>query len=81
MFLGVEKNGLVEQLTSWFSERGLPVLLALGGSTSQTYVDDVVNEVDADGRPAVLLLPRGNSTRPAWTFSATSKSARVTRST
>ena len=54
VFLGVEKNGLVEQVTAWFRDRGIPVL-ALGGYSSQGYIDDVLDELAVDGRPAVLL--------------------------
>ena len=54
LYLGVEKAGIVEQLQEWFGELGVPVL-ALGGYGSQTYVDDVVADVQATGRPAILL--------------------------
>lgn len=52
--IGVEKNGMVEQLTQWFGPLGLPVL-ALGGYASQSYVKEVRESVDRQGRPAVLL--------------------------
>lgn len=54
LYLGVEKAGLVNQLTSWFGRLGLPVL-PLGGYASQTYVDDVVADVEDDAREAVLI--------------------------
>lgn len=64
LYLGVEKAGLVNQLTAWFGDLGLPVL-ALGGYSSQTYVDDVRQDVRRQRlqerspaemqRPAVLL--------------------------
>jgi hypothetical protein len=54
LYLGVEKAGLVVQLEAWFGEMGVPVL-ALGGYSSQTYVDDVAADVARQGRPAVLL--------------------------
>lgn len=54
LYLGVEKAGLVNQLTAWFGDLGVPVL-ALGGYSSQTYVDDVVADVQTQRRPAVLL--------------------------
>jgi hypothetical protein len=54
VYLGVEKAGIVEQLREWFGALGVPVL-ALGGYGSQTYVDDVVADVKAKRRPAVLL--------------------------
>jgi len=52
--LGVEKHGLVELLTTWFGDRGLPVV-ALGGYSSQTHTDDVADYVGRQRRPAVLL--------------------------
>lgn len=54
LYLGVEKNGLVEQLRTWFGDRGFPVL-ALGGYASQSYVREVVTDVERLARPAVLL--------------------------
>jgi hypothetical protein len=54
LYLGVEKNGMVEQLSAWFGDLGVPIL-ALGGYSSQTYVDDVAAHADSQGRPAVLL--------------------------
>jgi hypothetical protein len=54
IYLGVEKAGLVVQLQSWFGGLGIPVL-ALGGYSSQTYVDQVADDVDDQDRPAVLL--------------------------
>jgi len=53
LYLGVEKAGLVVQLQSWFGDLGVPIL-ALSGYGSQSYVDDVVDDVSPD-RPAVLL--------------------------
>ncbi len=44
VYLGVEKKGIVAQLQSWFGDLGIPVL-ALGGYSSQTYVDDVIQDV------------------------------------
>jgi hypothetical protein len=54
IYLGVEKNAIVEQLVSWFGGLGIPVL-ALGGYSSQTYTDEVAAHVVAQNRPAVLL--------------------------
>lgn len=54
IYLAVEKAGIVEQLRAWFSELGVPIL-ALGGYSSQTYVDEVNAHAERDGRPAVLL--------------------------
>jgi hypothetical protein len=54
VYLGVEKAGMVEQLQAWFGDLGVPIL-ALGGYSSQSYVNEVVADVAAAGRPAVLL--------------------------
>jgi len=54
VYIGVEKNGLVAQLTEWFQGYGVGIF-ALGGYASQGLVDDVVDEIEFDGRPAVLL--------------------------
>jgi hypothetical protein len=54
LYLGVEKAGMVVQLESWFEEFGIPIL-ALGGYSSQTYVDNVSADVYGHDRPAVLL--------------------------
>lgn len=65
LYLGVEKAGMVVQLQSWFAHLGVPIL-ALGGYSSQSYVDEITRDVRRyrqrdDGaeshhpRPAVLL--------------------------
>lgn len=54
VIIGVEKAGLLAQLTTWFRPLGLPVI-ALGGYSSQSFVEDVSEFVADDGRPAVLL--------------------------
>jgi len=54
IYLGVEKTGMIAQLESWFSVYGIPIL-ALGGYASQTYVDEIAQDVHARNRPAVLL--------------------------
>jgi hypothetical protein len=54
VYLGVEKAGMVVQLQSWFSDLGIPVL-SLGGYASQSYAEDTIANVAADGRPAVLI--------------------------
>lgn len=54
VYLGVEKAGMVEQLTRWFGDLGLPIL-ALGGYSSESYVTDVVDDVESQDRAAVLL--------------------------
>lgn len=54
VYIGVEKHGMAAQLTHWFGKLGLPVL-ALGGYSSQTFVDVVAATVKRDGRPSVLI--------------------------
>lgn len=54
LYLGVEKNGIVEQLESWFGDLGIPIL-ALGGYSSQSYVDKVAQDVQRRGREAILI--------------------------
>lgn len=54
VFLGVEKAGLIEQVSSWFGHLGIPII-ALGGYASQSYVDLIGTEVAQHERPAVLL--------------------------
>lgn len=54
IYLAVEKAGIVEQLQHWFGDLGVPIL-ALGGYTSQTYVDEIREDVEQQGRPTVLV--------------------------
>lgn len=54
IYLAVEKSGIIEQLESWFSDFGFP-MLALGGYCSQSHVDEVVRHVRDRDRPAVLI--------------------------
>jgi hypothetical protein len=54
LYVGVEKAGLVALLEAWFADLGVPIL-ALGGYASQTHADEVVRDVERQGRPAVLL--------------------------
>lgn len=55
LYLGVEKAGIVEQLDAWFGEPyGIPIL-PLGGYSSQSFVDRIVEDVENDGRDAILL--------------------------
>lgn len=54
IYLGVEKNGIVEQLEDWFGELGLPIL-ALGGYSSQTYIDEIIQDIKQQDRPAILI--------------------------
>lgn len=54
LYLGVEKAGIVEQLLTWFGNYGLPIL-ALGGYSSQTYIDDIEEDARRQKRPTVLV--------------------------
>ncbi len=54
LYLGVEKAGLVHQLNAWFRALGVPIL-PLGGYASQTFVDEVRQDVRAQARPALLI--------------------------
>jgi hypothetical protein len=54
LYVGTEKRTLLPLLTGALDERGIPVV-PLGGYTSQTFIDDVVRNALADGRPPVLL--------------------------
>ncbi|MBA7545981.1 hypothetical protein ES705_38363 [subsurface metagenome] len=54
VYLGVEKHGIVNQLRSWFGRFGIRIV-SLGGYSSQTYVDDIREDVEGDGRKAILL--------------------------
>ena len=54
LYLGVEKNGIVAQLEDWFSDLGVPIV-ALGGYSSQSYVDEIRTDVAAQDRPAILV--------------------------
>ena len=54
IYLGVEKQGLVALLQSWYWDMGLPIV-ALKGYGSQTYLDEIGEDVERQGRPAVML--------------------------
>jgi hypothetical protein len=54
LYIGAEKNTLLSLLTSWFGEVGAPII-PLGGYGSQSYVDDVMDDIDRQRRPAVLV--------------------------
>ena len=54
IYVGVEKNGIVEQLEDWFGDLGFPIL-ALGGYSSQPYIEDVIEDVRRQQRPAALI--------------------------
>lgn len=54
IYIGVEKHGMTVQLMHWFGDLGIPVL-ALGGYSSQTFVDVVRDDIDRCGRDAILL--------------------------
>jgi hypothetical protein len=54
VYVAVEKNALAGLLSHWFNEKGIPVL-AFGGYPSQTFVDDIINDVQWRERDAVLI--------------------------
>lgn len=54
IYLAIEKAALVGQLEDWFSGRGIPIM-ALKGYSSQTHVDNMIEEVADEDRPAVLI--------------------------
>lgn len=54
IYLGVEKHGMSVQLLHWFGDMGLPIL-ALGGYSSQTFVDEVKADVGLQDRKSVLI--------------------------
>lgn len=54
VYIGVEKDSLRVQVTSWLDRYGTPVLVVRGYG-SQTYADQVASHVARDGRPALLL--------------------------
>lgn len=54
IYVAVEKNALATLIASWFEEHGLPVL-AFGGYPSQTFVTNIIKDVERRSRPAVLL--------------------------
>jgi hypothetical protein len=54
LYLGCEKDGQVALLDAWFGDLGIPIL-ALGGYTSQSHIDEVVADLQRQGRPAVML--------------------------
>ena len=54
LWLGVEKDGQVAQLQSWFWDTGIPIL-PLGGQGTQGTIDMIRPLVEDDGRPAILL--------------------------
>lgn len=55
IWLVVEKNALAGLIEAWFEDYGVPVV-ALGGYGSQSIEADVIDQVDRDGRPAVLII-------------------------
>jgi hypothetical protein len=55
IYVGVEKSGIVEQLTDWFGDLGIPIV-ALGGYSSQSYVDEIVKDVARQQRPGRVDL-------------------------
>lgn len=54
VYIASEKRGLASLIESWVEDWGIPVLEA-GGYAGQSYVNEVVRDVESSGRPAVLL--------------------------
>jgi hypothetical protein len=54
LMMGAEKETMRAQLREWYGDRGIPRFLTRGYS-SQSYVDDVVDYVERDGRPGILI--------------------------
>lgn len=54
VYVAVEKHALGGLLAHWYRERGIPVL-SFGGYPSQTFVKDIQEDVERQGRPAVLI--------------------------
>lgn len=54
IYLGVEKHGITAQLSSWFGAFGFSII-ALGGYSSQTFVDQVASSIRGDDRASVLF--------------------------
>jgi hypothetical protein len=52
IWLIVEKKTLVEQMRAWTHQWGIPVV-AVSGFGSQTIIDEIRDEVEADGRKAI----------------------------
>lgn len=54
VYIGVEKNGMLELLRAWFWDYGMPII-ALGGYSSQSFVDAIAEDIINDGRPSVFI--------------------------
>jgi hypothetical protein len=70
LYVGVEKDTLRLQTTSWLAPLGIPVLV-MRGFGSETYAIEVSRRIHRDGRPAILLYagdldPSGESIERDW---------------
>jgi hypothetical protein len=54
VYLGVEKDALAGLLEGWFYELGVGIV-AVRGYSSESLCESIAGEVEADGRPAVML--------------------------
>lgn len=54
LYVAVEKNALATLISSWYRDKGIPVL-AFGGYPSQTFVTDIINDIESQNRPAILI--------------------------
>jgi hypothetical protein len=70
LYVGLEKDTLRLQTTSWLADLAIPVLV-MRGFGSETYAIEVHRRIRRDGRPAVLLYvgdldPSGESIERDW---------------
>lgn len=54
LYVAVEKLGIREQLQAWFADMGVGIIV-LRGYSSQSYVKEIQEDVEEDGRPAVFI--------------------------
>jgi hypothetical protein len=66
LWLGTEKTGMVNLLSDWFDDLGLPII-ALSGQCSKSYIDRITERVRRDGRPPHLLYS-GDHDPTGWSI-------------
>jgi len=54
LFIGAEKSTMQALLQRWYRREGYPILL-LRGYASQSYIEAILDRIDSDPRPAVLI--------------------------
>jgi hypothetical protein len=52
-FIVIEKRGLVEQLSAWFGDRGIPVV-SIGGNASETIIHRLATDIEQAGRVPLI---------------------------